>query len=59
MPLECHAASPAGFTKEMPIRIEVVKEANGLINVSWLNAPAAIETLNVTRRSGPIRPDVK
>jgi hypothetical protein len=55
MLFKCRAASAAGFTKEMPIRIKVEEEVDGPVYVAWLNTPSAIETLNVTRRSGPIR----
>ena len=51
MPLEGHTASLACFTKEMPIHIKMVKETDGPVYVAWLNAPTAIETLYVARRS--------
>jgi len=56
---ESHAASRACFYSQLPVPIEAVKKLDDTVNVTWLNAPAAIETPNVTRRCGPIRPDVE
>ena len=39
--------------------VEAVKKPNNAVNVTWLNAPAAVETPNVTRRCGSVRPDVE
>ena len=59
MLFESRTASRACVHHHLPAPVEEVKEPDNAVNIARLNSPAAIEPLNVTRRCGPVRPNVE